>query len=96
MTYGPPALEGRNMSEVFANHINFLHASRRAFIKTESSERVKMALLKKVRTNNQEFNYGDRVFYKRENAGGRKGPAKVVLHDGKVIFMRHSSHFVCV
>ena len=96
MTDGPPALEGRTMSEVFANHINALHASRRAFIETESSERVRKALLRKIRTNNQEFNFGDRVFYKRENAGGWKGPAKVVLQDGKVIFVRHGSSLVRV
>ena len=69
MTKGLPAMEGKTTSKVFAMHLNALQASRRAFIETENSERIRKALMKKVCTNNTVFNIGDRVWYKREIDG---------------------------
>ena len=36
----PPALEGTTSSEIVAKHITALHAARKAFIESESSERI--------------------------------------------------------
>ena len=44
-----PALEGTMSSEVFARHLNTLHAARRVFIQTEADERMTRALRNKVR-----------------------------------------------
>ena len=34
-----PALQGTTRSEVFAQHLNAVHAARKAFIQTEADER---------------------------------------------------------
>ena len=96
MTDNPPALQGSTSSEVLATHINALHASRKAFIESESSERVRRALRHKIRASEQKFVNGDRVYYKREGKERLLGPAKVVFQDGKVVFVRHGGTFVRV
>ena len=96
MTNGLPAWEVKTQSEIFAMHLNALHASRRAFIQTENCARIKKALMARVSTNNTIFTNGDRVWYKRERDGKWKGPAKVIFQDGKVIWVRHGSSSVRV
>lgn len=91
-----PALEGHTSSEILAEHLNLLHASRRAFIQSEASERIRRALRSKVRAIEQTFQNGDRVFYKRDGKERWLGPGKVVFQDGKVIFVRHGGSFVRV
>ena len=44
-----PALEGTTYNDVFAKHVNALHAARRIFIQTEADERIRGALKNKVR-----------------------------------------------
>ena len=66
MTDNIVALDGKTSSEVFAEHLNALHAARRTFIECEADERVRRALRHKVRASEQVFNNGDRVYYKRE------------------------------
>ena len=61
-----PALDGTTASEKFANHLNALHASRRAFIESEANRRIRRALRTKVRAAEQSYKNGDLVFYKRE------------------------------
>ena len=41
MTNGLPALEGSTSSETFAQHLNALHDARRAYIQTETDERIR-------------------------------------------------------
>ena len=82
MTDTVQALDGSTSSEIFAKHFNLLHASRKAFIEIESSERVRRALRSKVRASEQIFSNGKRVYYKREGRERWLGP-------GKVIFGRH-------
>ena len=89
-----PASQGSTSSEVFAQHLNDLHATRRAFIQTEANERVRWALRNKVRASEQVFEHGDRVFYKREGKEHWLSPGKVVFQDGKVVFVRHGGVFV--
>ena len=87
MTDKLPALEGVTQSENFAKHLNALHDARKAYIQTESNERVRRALRTKVRVAEQIFENGDTVYYKREGKERWMGPAKVVFQDGKVIFV---------
>ena len=91
-----PALEGTTSSEVFAKHLNALHAARKIFIKTEADTRIRRALRNKVRASEQIFENGDRVFYKWEGQEHWLGPGKVVFQDGKVVFVRHGGIFVRV
>lgn len=96
MTDQPPALEGLSSSEILVQHLNGLHAARRAFIESESDERVRRALRGKVRAAERIYSPGDQVYYKRESHDRWLGPARVVFQDGKVVFLRHGSTFVRV
>ncbi len=91
-----PALAASTTSEVFAKHLNSLHAARQSFIESESSERVRRALRCKVRASEQVFENGELVYYKREGQEKWLGPGKVVFQDGKVVFVRHGGVFVRV
>ena len=91
-----PAVEGSTSSEIFAKHLNTLHAARKIFIQTEADERIRRALRNKVRASEQIFENGDRVFYTREGKEGWLWPGKVVFQDGKVVFVRHGGIFVRV
>lgn len=92
----PPALEGTTISEVFAKHLNALHASRQAFIKAEASERVRRALRYQIRPNGNYFQCGDDVYYKRDGYEEWKGPGKVIGQDGKVVIIKHGNQCVRV
>ena len=96
LSSGPPSWEEGTMSEALVKHLNALHATRAAFIKSESCSRLKKALMAKMRPNTEVFDNGDIVYYKRERDDRWLGPGKVVFQDGKVIFVRHGSQFVRV
>lgn len=96
MTDKLPALEGRTVSETFAKHLNLLHSTRRAYIEAEADERIRRALLNKVRAAEQCYENGDLVYYKREGRDRWLGPGRVVFQDGKVVFVRHGGVFVRV
>ena len=86
---GLPELEGRTMSETIKKHFDLLHAARKEFIKSEASKKVKIALMKKVRTNNTVYYPGDEVWYKRTDEDKWRGPGKVIFQDGKVLCVRN-------
>ena len=71
----------------FAEHLNALHAARKAFIQMEADERIRRALRNKVRASEQVFENGDRVFYKREGKERWLGPGTVLFQDGKLVFV---------
>lgn len=91
-----PALEGTTSSEAFAEHLNTLHETRKAYIQTEADERIRRALRSKVRAAEQVYENGDMVFYKREGTERWLGPGKVVFQMEKVVFVRHGGVFVRV
>lgn len=62
LTDNVAALEGFTTNETFAKHLNVLHSTRRAFIQSESDERIRRALRGKVRACEQKFINGDQVF----------------------------------
>ena len=74
----PPALEGTIISEMFAKHLNTLHAGRRAFVQAETSEQIRKALRHQIRSLGGQFQTGDKVYYKRDNDHKWKGPGKVI------------------
>ena len=97
MNAGPPALEERTNSEVVADNLNAMNAARRDFIRNESDEKVRRALLRQVRDDNpQKFDVGDSIFYKRNESDQWRGPARVIGRDGKQILVRHGSYVVRV
>ena len=93
----PPALEGISTSEVVANNLNALHAARRAFIQSESSERLQRALRHQVRgTLAAEFLNGDMVFFKRNEGDRWMGPGTVIGTENKQILVKHGGTYVRV
>ena len=92
----PPALQGVTHSESLAKHLNTLHATRKAFIESETCERIRRALRSKIRASEQSYKHGDRVYYKRDGQDKWIGPGKVVFRDSKVVFVRHGGVFVRV
>ena len=85
----PPALEGISSSELVRNHLNALHKARQAFIKSESSDKVRRAMKARVRTHNDHKYYqGDRVYYKRDKEERWRGPATVVIQEGSKVLLK--------
>ena len=91
-----PALEGTTISETFALHLNAMHTARQAFIKAETSEKIRRALRHQVRPSGNVFINGELVYYKRDNSKEWKGPGSVIGQDGKVVLIRHGSSIVRV
>jgi hypothetical protein len=92
----PPSWEMKTKSVKLMENLKAMHATRQAFMKAESCERLKTALRSKIRTNGTIYQNGDIVYYKRDNEEEWRGPAKVVFQDGKVIFIRHGGYAVRV
>lgn len=92
-----PALEGSTVSRDVADHLIAMRSARKAFIESESSERIRRALRKQTRTYN-DINYvtGDRVYYKRLGSDEWRGPGIVIGQDGVVVFVRHGGTYVRV
>ena len=59
------ALEGTTISEVVGKHINAMHHARNALVKSETLDRIRRALRKKVRSVIDNISTGDKVYYKR-------------------------------
>ena len=58
-------------------HLNALHTARKAFVKAETSERIRRALRHKVRVADKSSHLGDKIFYKRNYDNRWRGQAKV-------------------
>jgi hypothetical protein len=85
-----PSWENEGISHTLTKHLEAMKATRKAFIESEDSKKLKLALEAKVRTNNTTHHNGDWVYFKKAgNDGWHNG--KVVCQDGKVIFIRSGS-----
>lgn len=81
-------------SSDIASHISALHAAWRAFIASESWNKMKLAMHKNIRKSGAVFNIGDEVFYKWDDRLIWKGPRRVLSQDGLVAFIWHNSHYI--
>ena len=91
-----PALEAKTYSSTVADHINTLHAARKAFVEAESSERLRRAIRKNTRHLPEKYVTGEKVYYKRPDQPEWKGPGVVIGHDGAIVFIRHGGLVVRV
>ena len=92
-----PALEGLTSSQLIADHLNAMHASRKAFIATESSEKIRRALRAKARTaTSLIYNTGDKIYYKRKDSKRWHGPGLVIGKAGKQFFVKHGGTYLRV
>ena len=87
---GPPTWEEKAIGERLSEHLNALHKTREEFTKSENESRIKKALKAKVVATVLDLKPGDLVYYKRDGVEF-KGPAKVIVQDGKVIFIREGN-----
>ena len=92
-----PALETNTNSEIIFNNMKAMATAREAFIKAESSEKLKRALKHKIRTTSaMDYQIGEEVYYKRNNTDRWIGPARIIGIDGKNILIKHQSNVVSV
>ena len=85
----PPALEGKTINSTFADHLNTLFSARQAFVKAESSEKIRRALRYKVRTIGRIYNNGDKVYFKRDNELEWRGPGVVIGHYSRIVTIQY-------
>ena len=64
---------------------------RQTFTSSEASERVRLALKKKIRTNEMYYSE-DRVYWKHSHENGWRGP--VLNQDGKQVFIRSGGRII--
>ena len=91
----PPALEAVSTSETVASNLNALHAARRAFIQSESSERLQRALRNQVRPSiAAEYANEDMVLFKRNESNRWMGPSTVIGYENKQVLIKHGGTYV--
>ena len=72
-----------------------MHEARKAFIKSESSEKILRAFRHNLRSYKDAiFTTGDDVYYKKNDSKRWKGPGKVIGVDGQQILVKHGSFYV--
>ena len=88
-----PALENSS-KDIIRQTTNAIHSARRNYIAAESSERIRRALRHNVRTySDTVYINGDRVYYRRKDYKGWKGPAVVMGADGQFVLIRHGGAY---
>ena len=89
-----PALTQSTSSDIMRENINAIHSSMKNYMAAESSEKIRKALRHKVRTYaDVSYEKGDKVYYRRKNYKGWKGPAVVLGQDGQYVLVRHGGAF---
>ena len=84
-----PAQENITTSELLEKHLNLMHQTRAAFIKSESEEKIKRALRRNVSSSvNKRFFTGDKVYIKRNKDDRWSGPGTVVGQENQQILVR--------
>ena len=97
LTAKPPALHSCTHSQLLAEHLNALHAARTAFIASEASRKIKLALQKQTRdTSSKSFHLGAQVYYKRNDGKAWHGPGIIAGIDGKIVLVRHGGSMLRV
>ena len=90
----PPALEPSTSSEVVRRNLKALHSARKNFMEAEASEKIRRALNHNIRTYSEEvYEKGEKVFYRRKNHKGWRGPGVVMAQDGNFVVVRHGKSF---
>ena len=89
------ALESVISTQVVADNLKVVRATREAFIQNESSEKIKHA--HQIRTSEDDaYTTGDLMFCKRENSEQWHGQGTIISHNGKQILVKHGSSYVRV
>ena len=89
-------IENGDGPEIFARHLKALSSARKAYTEAETSEKIKRALRGRIRSYEKKYEVGQTVFYKRDSSEKWLGPAKILIQDGSVSFVRHGSQLIRV
>ena len=84
-----PALSGATTSKTVADHITAYYAAKKAFVESECSERIRRALRHNVRSVEDVYKTGQKVYYFRDGRKYWRGPATVIGFDGCVVIIKH-------
>jgi len=87
---GLPAMEEADY-EIVKHQLETMYCARRAFVKEESSERIKRRLKHPVRACEVLYNNSDKVYYKRVADSKWRGPAKIIGHLATKVIVVHGS-----
>lgn len=91
----PTVVENESPSEEVAKHIKAIYAARRAQMESEADEKIRRALRSQTRdVYSENLQFGDLVYYKRDNCKRWRGPGSIAGIDGKIIFVRHGGYLV--
>lgn len=89
-----PALDSDSPNEVIFRNLQAMKKARENYIQAESSEKIRRSLKAKVRTYSDiEYKNGDKVYYRRKNFKGWKGPGVVLGQDGQLVLIRHGGAY---
>ena len=92
-----PVIERRTSSRIVADNLNAMQGARVEFLRNESNEKVRRALLHQVRgTDVDDLVNGDRVLFKRKDDDRWHGPGVVIGKDNKQVLVRHGGTYVRV
>ena len=84
-----PALEKLITSADLALHIATVHSARQAFMKAQTSEKIKIALKKQTQQTQERYKISEEVYYKRNIGEQWKGPVNVLGQDESVVFLQN-------
>ena len=85
-----PALEKVITSADLALHIATVHSARQAFMKAQTSEKIKIALKKQTQQTQERYKISEEVYYKRNIQWKQwKGPVNVLGQDESVVFLQN-------
>ena len=91
-----PALQEETTSDVIRNNLEAMHSARRAYMASESSNKIQRALSHNVRTTGEiKYFTGDKVFYQRNNKEW-KGPCTVLGQEGQQVLVKHGGVYLRV
>ena len=89
----PPALN-EIKGDMLLRHLKAQSEAKKAFVEADTSEKIRRALRHKIRISERDYSPGDEVYYKKENCSQWLGPAKVIVQDGKIVFIRHGAYII--
>ena len=92
-----PALTAENLTETVQRNLTAMKLARESFIKADTSEKIKRALVHNVRSESDvSYENGEKVFFKRQDSKRWHGPGTVIGQDGKQIILRNGRVIVRV
>ena len=89
----PPSLSEEFSSNLVRKHLERIDQAREAFRKADNDEKIKRALKSRINSYTSEvFETGDKVYFKEKDKTEWSGPAVVIGHEGKIVFLKYGNN----